>query len=282
MLSVINKIANWILYTSLFAAACAVSLCMATERLLIDTIPAIISPLHSLVLGSTLFVYNAHYLFKKSDEVISDRYAWSQHYKIWHYLFLFLGGALCAVSLFFLSWKILVACIVLGLLSFAYSLPMLPFKDKRRIKDFGWVKILVLTGVWTIVTSILPMLYWEKEMADFPFEILIRFVFMFTLCVAFDIRDMQTDIEAGIVTLPNLIGLKSSYRLMDLTILLFVVLSIIQYTRYPSPVRLSGEIITAVITKLAIEFTKKYPSDKAYLGLIDGMMLLYALLVLWH
>jgi hypothetical protein len=69
---------------------------------------------------------------------------------------------------------------------------------------------------------------------------------------------------------------------MDFTILLFLILSIIQYTRYPSPVRLSGEIITAVITKFAIEFTKKYPSDKAYLGLIDGMMLLYGLLVLWH
>lgn len=255
-------------------------LCVATERLLINAIPGAASPLHLLVFGSTLFVYNVHYLIKKSDEHISDRFAWSQHYRIWHYLFLITGVICCLVSLPFLPRQILMACGVLGVLSLAYSLPLLPFKNKKRLKDFGLIKILVLTGVWTIVTSILPMLWWGKSMADYPFEILIRFVFMFTLCVAFDIRDMQTDVEAGIITLPNLIGLQNSYRLMNVTLVLFAALSIIQYLRYPSVIRLTGELVTAVITWLVIRYTKTHPSDKVYLGMVDGMMLLYALLVL--
>ncbi len=255
---------------------------MATERLLLNDIPSVCSTLHAFIFGSTLLVYNTHYLIKKSDGNISDRFAWSQHHKLWHYLFWTVGAAICGISIFHLNSDIRMACIVLGILSFAYSLPLLPIGNKRRLKDFGRIKILVLTGVWTIVTSVLPILYWQKSIGDYPYEIMLRFVFMFTLCVAFDIRDMQTDIDAGIVTLPNVIGVNNSYRLMYAALILFAVLSVVQYFRYPSAVRLTGELLTSVATAAVIAYTRKHPSDKAYLGLIDGMMLLYALLVLWH
>jgi hypothetical protein len=75
---------------------------------------------------------------------------------------------------------------------------------------------------------------------------------------------------------------KNSYRVMSFTMLLFIVLSVVQYLRYPSVTRLTAELITALATKLAIDYARKYPSDKAYLALVDGVMLLYAVLVLWH
>jgi 4-hydroxybenzoate polyprenyltransferase len=268
------------LFTSLFAACCALGMCMATERLILKSIPSLFSPLHLLVFGSTLVVYNTHYIIKRSTPEISDRFAWSQHYRLWHLICLGTGVVCCLVSLFYLNMQVLAACVVLGLLSFAYSLPMLPLKNKRRLKDFGWIKILVLTLVWTIVTGVLPMLYWHVPLSQYPFEILIRFVFLFTLCVAFDIRDMQTDLEAGIYTLPNLIGMVNSYRLMNVAIFLFALLSIIQYIRYPNAWRLGAELLSAIATKLAIEYSRRHASDRVYLGLIDGMMLLYAILVL--
>lgn len=255
---------------------------MATERLLINEVPELFSPLHVLVYGSTLLVYNTHYLIKPTYPELSERMQWSQHYRIWHYGGLLTGLVCCVYGVFTLPISIFYACAVLGVLSFAYSLPLLPFKDKRRLKDFGWVKIWVLTLVWTIVTSVLPMLYWDKALTDYPFEILLRLVFMFTLCVAFDIRDMQTDKDANIYTLPNIIGVKNSYRLMDTALVLFVVLSIVQYLRYPITSRLIGEILTAACTALVIRYSKHHATDKVYLGLVDGMMLLYAILVLMH
>jgi 4-hydroxybenzoate polyprenyltransferase len=252
---------------------------MATERLITNRVPDMVTLLHCFVFGSTLFVYNVHFLIRHSSPVISDRSAWSKNHKFWHYFFL-IGGAITSASiLLFLSIKIFFACLLLGVLSFTYSLPLLPFSKKKRLKDFGWLKLLVLASVWTIVTSILPILYWEKAISDYPFEVLIRFVFLLTLCIAFDIRDMQTDLEAQIYTLPNRIGLKNSYLLMNGTIIVFAILSLVQYLRYPSPVRLTGELCTAIAMKLVIDFTKKRPSDKAYLGLVDGTMLLYAILV---
>lgn len=257
-------------------------MCMATERLILDTVPTPSTPLHIFIFGSTLAVYNTHYLLKRSREDISDRFAWSQHYRLWHFLFLTTGLIGCTWSLFYLDKDILVACGILGVLSFAYSLPMLPLKNKKSLREFGWVKILILTAVWTIVTSVLPILYHETSLAAYPFEILLRFVFLFTLCVAFDIRDMQTDLEAGISTLPNLIGVKNSYRLMDGALVLFAALSVVQYFRYPSAMRLGGELVAAVATRLVIQYSKHHSSDRVYLGLVDGMMLLYAALVLLH
>jgi len=271
---------DWLLYTSLFAACCATGLCMATERLLTGDIPALPGPLHVLVFGSTLLVYNVHFIMKRSTPQLSDRYSWTQRFRFWHYVFSAAGFLLCAGAVFFLPAAILWCCALLALLSFAYSLPLLPFRNKKRLKDFGRLKIVVLTGVWTIVTSVLPMLYWQKHVSDYPLEILLRFLFMFTLCVAFDIRDMQTDLEADIYTLPNLIGLRNSYRVMNAALLLFALLSVVQYLRYPSLLRLGGELLTVACTRLAITYTREHPSDKAYLAYIDGMMLLYAFFLL--
>lgn len=253
---------------------------MGTERLLLNEIPALYSSLHLLVFCSTLLVYNVHYLIKKSTPEISDRFGWSLHHRLWHYLFMSIGAAGCLFAVWHLPVSILYSCVLLALLSFSYSIPLLPFKNKKRLKDFGWIKILVLTSVWTIVTSVLPMLYHSKEIANYPYEILIRFVFMFTLCVAFDIRDMQTDLEAGIATLPNLIGIKGSYHVMTVSMILFIIMSIIQYMRYPIGDRLIAELLVAIAVKLTIDYARRHPSDKVYLGLVDGMMLLYALLVL--
>ncbi len=281
VLKAIHTIIDWLLYTSIFAACCAVGLCMGTERLLLNDVVPLYSPLHMLVFGSTLFVYNVHYLVKKSTPEISDRFAWSQYHKLWHYLFTTIGVIACGFAVYQLPLSILYTCIILGVLSFSYSIPLLPFKNKKRLKDFGWIKILVLTTVWTIVTSVLPILYHGSEISAYPYEILMRFVFMFTLCVAFDIRDMQTDMDAGIATLPNIIGVKGSYKVMTVSMILFIMMCIIQYFRYPSAGRLAGELIVALATKLSIDYARKHPSDRAYLGLVDGMMLLYAVLVLW-
>ncbi|MBS1771693.1 MAG: UbiA family prenyltransferase [Bacteroidetes bacterium] len=277
----VNNIISALLYTSIYAACCAVGLCMATERLINGHVPSAISWLHILVFASTLAVYNAHYLVKRSAPDVSERYNWSQNYMFLHYSIFAIGLAGILISLYFLPVKIFICCAILGILSFAYSLPLLPF-EKKRLKDFGWIKIWILTMVWSIVTSVLPMLYWNKALSAFPYEILIRFVFLFALCVAFDIRDMQTDLDAKIFTLPNVIGVANSYKLIDISAVSFAVLSIVQYLRYPSLVRLIGELITAIAILLVARYTKSHSTDKTYLGLVDGVMLLYAVLVLLH
>ncbi len=57
-------------------------------------------------------------------------------------------------SVLHLPREILIAAGILSIFTFAYSWPLLPFKNKKRLRDFGWLKITVLASVWTVVTSI--------------------------------------------------------------------------------------------------------------------------------
>lgn len=251
---------------------------MATEKLILTGLPKLLTPLHCFIVGCTMMVYNGHFLIKKTPLNISDRMRWSHRHNIWHYIVFVVGAIICSITLFYLSYKILIACAVLGFLSFAYTLPLLPFKTQLR--DYGWLKIITLTLVWTIVTSAIPIVHWERNLIDFPFELLMRFMFMFVLCIAFDIRDMQTDMEHRIKTIPNILGVKHSNQLINWSLIIFVGLCIVQHIRYPNISRLIAEAALAVVARLAISYCNSHQSDKNYLGLVDGMMLLYGIVIL--
>ncbi len=271
---------HFVLFTSMFSALCALTLCMATERLILLHNPLSFTPFHFFIMGCTLMVYNVHYLVKKSSAQISDQYAWVTKNRKWNYTFLSLGFLLCAIYVWDMPRLVWQACIGLAALSFAYSLPFLPFKNKHRLKDIGWLKIIILAVVWTIVTAVLPILYWQKNPFDLPYELLLRFVFLFILCLAFDLRDMQVDLEAGIYTLPNKFGVKNTYYLIYLLSILFVVLAVFQYYHFGILDRLLMNIISSIAFILGITYVRKYPSDKNYLLFVDGQMLLNGLLIL--
>src|SRR4051812_38769861 len=102
---------------------------MATERLINNSLPPVISPLHSLVFGSALLVYNLHHIirWKRRTAGIHKRL------RAWYLLFFLAGLTLVVTSLFRLSQEILVASMILGIFTFAYSWPLLPFKNKKRL-----------------------------------------------------------------------------------------------------------------------------------------------------
>lgn len=276
----LHSVVQFLLFTSLFSATCALVLCWATESLFVGKEIEVFSPLHTFVFACTLVVYNVHYLIKKSTDQLSDQYAWMQQNKLYNYLFLSLGLLLGAVFAFQMPKVIWQICLLLAALSFAYSIPFLPLKNKHRLKDFGWLKIILLSTVWTSVTAILPIVYHQQIVAHYPFEILLRFVFLFILCLAFDIRDRAVDLEAGIFTIPNRIGLVNTYVLITVLCLLYIVLAIVQYLRFGFADRLGIQLLTAITTYWAIHFVRRHPSDKNYLLFVDGQMLLNGLLIL--
>jgi 4-hydroxybenzoate polyprenyltransferase len=249
---------------------------MASERLILGYAPALTNRLHLLVFGSTLLVYNTPRIIRKPNTGNPLK----RQYRQWYFILFFMGFVLAVAGMYRQSVVLQLASIVLGIFAFAYFLPVLPFKNKRRLRDFGSVKIIVLAGVWTTATSVLPMLFWQKNISSYPLEIFIRLVFIFTLCVVFDIRDIRADVSNNINTLPNKVGLRNSYLLINFMLLLFVALSVVQYGRYPSAARLAGALLTALVTKMVVIYLRRHPSEKAYLFLADGVMLVYSALVL--
>ncbi|MCC6187147.1 MAG: UbiA family prenyltransferase [Chitinophagaceae bacterium] len=275
----LNTLLHFVLFTSVFSSLCTLVLCIATEKLILGHLPPLFSSLHLFIIGSTLVVYNVHYLIKKSSIAISDQYAWVQQHRLWNYFFLGLGFVLCGIFAFAMPKAVWQAGIVLSVFSFAYSVPILPFKNKYRLKDIGWLKIIILACVWVAVTAVLPMLFWSVNPLAYPYEIGLRFLLLFILCLAFDIRDMQVDFEAGIYTLPNKFGVVNTYRLINMLAFVFFAFALAQLLHRSLWDRFLLNIVTIIATLWGIHYVRKHPSDKNYQLFVDGQMLLNGFLL---
>ena len=94
--------------------------------------------------------------------------------------------------------------LVLVVLSLLYTLPLLPIPGLRRFKDHPLLKILVLSGVWTLATTtfLIPPF---SEGPGWAF-IGARWLFVLLLCIPFDVRDAAADRANMRRTLPDLLG----------------------------------------------------------------------------
>ncbi len=273
----LKKISEFILFSSIFIACCAVSFCMETNILL--GFPLNSFSFYCFVFGATLAQYNLHYLVKTTAVKDSLRLAWSQRNKKVHFILLAIGAVLILYSLFSFHLKHFLILLFLGGISFLYSFPFIPFGKRRRIKDYGFLKIVTLALLWTLVTVWFPVNNMPYDSLLFLLIFLKRFVFMFVLCLLFDIRDIEIDRAERINTLAVFLGSQKSYLLSYVLLFLFVSLSVFNYFYLPQSGVFAAMLISSVATLITIEITKKSNSDFIYLAGIDGMMLLQSLLV---
>jgi 4-hydroxybenzoate polyprenyltransferase len=266
-----------ILFGSIFIASCAVAFCMETNILL--GLPLNHFSFYCFVFGATLVQYNLHYLVKTIAVKDSVRLAWSQRNKTVHFILLALGIVLILFSFFSFHLKHFIVLLCLGCVAFLYSFPFLPFGKKRRIKDYGFLKIITLALLWTLVTVWFPVNSMPYDPYLFLFVFAKRFVFMFVLCLLFDVRDIEIDSKEKINTLAVMIGKRKAYSVSYLLLIVFVIFSFAQYFYLPQTGFLIAMLISTIVTYVTIEFTKKNNSDFIYLAGIDGMMLLQAMLV---
>ncbi len=270
------KLSDFLVNTSIFTAFCALGLCVATEKLIGVPFAILHSSLHLGVIGGTLVVYNLPRLFPttKPGSITAGSY------RFWQYIFLAVGILLTGYSLTGLSERSVIAGSCAGILALGYTMPALRWQNKKRLRDYGILKILVLTGVWTIVTAIIPILEHGNTVTKYPFEILMRFVFVFVLCILFDIRDIRKDVDNKLITLPTRIGIQKSYLLINLSLIVFLLLSIVQHYRFAVPGRLIAAIVTTVITYWVAKHLRYEGNKRLFVIITDGMMILYAVLVI--
>ncbi|HVZ95598.1 MAG TPA: UbiA family prenyltransferase [Chitinophagaceae bacterium] len=273
----VKKIAAFILFSSLFIAACAVALCIQTNLQM--HLPLNNFSFYCFVFGATLVQYNLHYMTKTIAARDSARLRWSLKNRNLHILLLSTGVALIVFSLFSFHLRHYIILAAMGLIAFVYSFPALPLGKRKRIKDYGLIKIITLALLWTLVTVWFPIVNLSFDRKLFLFIFFNRFFFMFVLCLLFDIRDMEVDREQNIHTIPVIAGKSNSYYIAYFTLFLMVVLSAVKFYVFGGTGVLVAMVLSAIITFIVILATKKNNSDFIYLAGIDGMMLLQFLLI---
>ncbi|MEO7961269.1 MAG: UbiA family prenyltransferase [Ginsengibacter sp.] len=273
----LKKIAQFTLFSSIYIAACAVALSIETNILL--HLPLNNISFYCFVFGATLVQYNLHYIVKKTAVEGSERLEWSLHNKALHTAMFLTGCILIIISLFSFRLQHFYVLSILGVIAFLYSYPALPFGKKRRIKEYGLLKILTLALLWTLVTVWFPV---SNMVVDKTLYLVIfceRFVFMFVLCLLFDIRDIEIDRKETIRTLPVILGRYTSYKLAILALFLFLLIVFSHFLYSGETAVLAALALSAITTLVAIDYSRRNNSDFLYLAGIDGMMLIQAGLI---
>lgn len=189
------------------------------------------------------------------------------------------GCILTIISLFSFRLQHFYVLSILGVIAFLYSYPALPFGKKRRIKEYGLLKILTLALLWTLVTVWFPV---SNMVVDKTLYLVIfceRFVFMFVLCLLFDIRDIEIDMKETIRTLPVILGRYTSYKLAILALFLFLLIVFSHFLYSGETAVFAALALSAITTFVAIDYSRRNNSDFLYLAGIDGMMLIQAGLI---
>lgn len=225
--------------------------------------------------------YNLHYLFKKTAVKNSKRIAWSQKNEFVYKILIGFGIGFILISLFSFRLHHFIVLAVFGLIALLYSFPFLPFPDKKRIKDFGLLKIITLALLWTLVTVWFPADGENSSQLTFILLFIRRFIFIFIVCLLFDIRDTEVDKLENISTLSVKLGVQKSYNLCYILLITFTVISLIQFIYVPNSVQLIPMLLSSAATFYIIQLTRKNNADVIYLVGVDGMMLLQALLVIF-
>jgi 4-hydroxybenzoate polyprenyltransferase len=239
----------------------------------------------ALIFFATVFVYNLDRLVSASREdavELTERHLWIRARRSWLWAAVGMSAMGGLVSLAFMSIDILWGLVPLGVLSLAYSLPVMVRGDRKlRLKDVPGLKIFLVALIWASVTVVLPALAAGVDLfgADTIWVFAERVVFIFAITLPFDVRDLARDRQAGIRTLPMRLGAdRTRWFAMGLTAV-FVVMVVVHYglaiDAATLPLAASG-----LLTAVALWFSDEVREELYYVGLLDGTMLVQGVMVI--
>ena len=296
-MGLLRKLADLLVFSNLFVAFAVACLTLQTVIL---TIGRIDLRYPSFVFFATLFLYNFHRVYRlkaRSEEELRERrHSWLKENKLlFTSIFIISAIGLAYVSYKYIFWVLLVFLMPVIILSFGYSIPVIPvLSGWIRLRDIPLLKIFLITFVLSWVTVLIPFWFHAFETnRQWIFESMTsegvwyamgrRMLFIFAITVPFDIRDLGHDARSGLKTIPVILGEKRSIRVSQLALFLFVLLMIIEGIQHGTWLYPAALIASAVLTALIIPLATRSRKEYFYTFVIEGMMVLqFALVYLAH
>jgi hypothetical protein len=178
-------------------------------------------------------------------------------------------------SVKFVSWG--------GLLPLSYGIPLFPFQQQGNLnwyrpKDIPGVKAWIVCGVITYALIAVPLAYAQANFNYFTALVgLFLLIFVGTNSHLFDIRDIDSDQEKGVRTLPLIIGIRGTrifWTGLNLVLLLVMVWTWTQQIWILSP----GVVIPCILLNLiAIWMVTPQTPRNLYNIVLDGYLFLPSL-----
>ncbi|ATL47999.1 hypothetical protein COR50_12950 [Chitinophaga caeni] len=266
---------NFILFSSIYIAICAVCMTWQTNVLLALNYDA--TDYYKFVFFATLCSYNFHWYLTPVSLDASHRIQWGAGKRRLQMAFTILGGLASAYYVIPLlqHWFWIAIAMVM---TFLYSAPKIPHPLARHLQKVAFGKTLFLTFVWTYVTTTLPgLIAGNWEWLPFLALNIHRFFLIYAICILFDWRDKVPDKAAGI---RSLITYMDDRHLFMLYFACLAVSGIAAISLLPhTPTWIVATLLVPVIIIATIrKFAQKNTNDYVYYFVLDGMMAFSAFL----
>ena len=239
-----------------------------------------------LVFSSTVVYYNFHDISSKLDfstllnlkKSIGDLRLPESEWVLLLFCIIASGW-----SLFYLDFRLIFLFVFISLLSLSYSVPLIPRNGKRiRTREVFVYKLSVIAICWALVSVIVPI--WEENLIVQPMilwaQVLMIALFVFALCIPFEIRDVNVEKSRGIKTIPIVVGIRRTKFIGLLALLFSMFLQYFIYTEGAmSGLTLIALLISSVLSIALVLGADDEPSDFYCKFYIDGLMIVQFLLV---
>ena len=226
-----KKFLEIFIYPSVWVSAGLASLTIYTQDVL--NLPEDWRP-PLLIFSASLVFYNLDRIFDSYVQEIPDRKVQS-FFRNKLVFFLLLSAVLVTLTLLFFAPQQVRLVSLGGLVPLLYGIPLFPLQlgqeENRwyRLKDIPGTKAWIVAGTLTYAVVAVPLAYANAGLDRSAILIsLFLLIFIGTNSHLFDLRDVRSDFNKGVLTLPLMIGIKET-RLLFTALNLLVLLGAILY-----------------------------------------------------
>lgn len=266
-----------IIFGNIYISLCAVIMCLYTY-FTFSIKPDIYYVM--FLFFASMTSYSFHWYLTPDVSGPSPRFNWVDKNKKVLLFFFVISFCATLILIYYLREHFLVL-IVMAVLTFIYSAAKIskaPFIYLRKI-IIG--KTAYLAGIWTIVTTILPLIFSHSHFNNLTILFIInRFLLIYVICILFDFRDREEDSKNKV---KNFIGEFSEKNLRNFYFFclgLFFISSLLIYANGFSLVEFILNIIPGILLAFSFGHSIKTRSDYWYYFYLDGLMMLSGVLYL--
>lgn len=249
------------IHSRIFISICAVA--MTLETYLLQGVFVFNFHILCFLFFSTLFSYNLYYIRYPS--------------KFFNYHKQLAIVAFIASVYLFLMYLTAYFEFLLLISIFSSLYIFSPFLKKNIFKN-PFIKIFLLTAVWTLTIVVLPIialpLHEEINSTTSIFIFFHHFIFMFILNLIFDIKDRSIDKTINKMTIASSYSKDIVYRILYLSIAVLIIIQLSGFYFLTNKWLPFSLLLASIFLIYFIEKSKQQKNLTWYLIFIDGLMLL--------
>lgn len=295
--SIPKKLTDIFFYGNIFAGLCAVALCIETSALHQLKLNGI--HFYTIIFFGTVYFYTFLYLKGIPANDLNERVAWyriksSVLKKTQNMILVFL-----VADVLFFVWKYhesfallnshkITLIVMFPLIALVYTLNVLPFPNARKLRRIGWLKPFIMGFVWSGIVTVYPIIFYQIQVGSqvdvfsLPsgFLWLQNLLFIASLSILWDIKDLNDDKKSNAKTFPAQFGIN---RTVTFVIVPIIILGFAAFCRFSTQhsLPLSNIFINAVPYGLLFislfSITKRARNIIYCLLMIDGLMIVKAI-----